>query len=272
MATRQSTMSSAELREIGRSITDHGYAILPGLYDEDAVAAMRAAVEQVHAEAGSPVPYLDGHEWVLEGVERSISGFVIIGLLAHAPQLQSLVMRPELVEVVRGALGEGAYAELIAGHLTDHHRPFFRWHSHVGGQDNTGKGYELVTGPSRFDRVERLAALIYLTEIGPASGQLLLYPRHVRDSYDPPHDLDATRWEGQVAVTGPPGTVVLMEQATYHAVSPSQRATPRSFVGLTFAGAHSTPTAAFDASLYRLDDPHPSLRAMLPPRFAHRNP
>ncbi|HJL16291.1 MAG TPA: phytanoyl-CoA dioxygenase family protein [Sandaracinaceae bacterium LLY-WYZ-13_1] len=241
-----------------------GFAVLPGLYDADRVARLRAALGDVYRDAGEPTPYrAEGVAWPAENVEISATGFVVHKLLGFTPALRHGLLAPDAVAVVRGALGDAMHLEMVGGAVTNHVRPFFRWHMHVGGIDD--ETYRRRGWRPTFARPQRVAMLVYLDEMGPGTGQLLVYPREPSDPIEPPFDVDARAWSGQVAVEGPAGTVVLLEQSTWHAVLPRTREAPlRMFVGFWFAAPWATEAERVDESLRGLGAVDEVLASVLP--------
>ena len=60
-----------------------------------------------------------------------------------------------------------------------HHAPFFQWHTHVGGIDD--ELYRKHGWAPQFDRAQRVVCLLYLNDIEPDGGQVLLWPRRESD-------------------------------------------------------------------------------------------
>jgi len=255
---------SVRTEGLGRQLRDESYAVCPGLYGAEEVALLREELARVHREAGSPVPYGEGVTWLSENVELSSTGFVVHKLLGRAAGLSRGLLPAEVVAVARSVLGDDMHLEMVAGVVSDHTRPFFEWHMHVGGIDD--ERYRRDGLRPRFERAERVSMLVYLDEMNERSGQLLVLPRKITDPIEAPYDVASKRWEGQLAVSGPPGTAVLMEQSTWHAVLPREDRSPRMFVGFWFAAAHATGAERTDESLLSLASPDDVLRSVLPRR------
>ncbi|MBX3272064.1 MAG: hypothetical protein KF729_17495 [Sandaracinaceae bacterium] len=257
--------ADARVERLARQLRERSFAVWPALYDGEAVARLRAALERVHREAGAPAPYGEGVTWLGPGLELSATGLVIHGLLGRAPSLARGSLPADAVTIVRGALGEGMHLEAVGGVISDHRRRFFEWHMHVGGIDD--EAYRRRGWRPTFDAPQRVAMIVYLDEMRADTGQLLIKPRAPADPLEPPFPISARRWEGQVAVEGPAGTAVWMEQSTWHAVLPRAPSdTLRMFVGFWFAAAHATVAERVDASLGALESPDDVLRAVLPGR------
>lgn len=258
------TASAAHPSDPSRCLCEHGFAVIPGLYAPGEIARIRHVLARVHRELGEPTPYRsDGVKWLADNVEISATGFVVHKLLGLAPELQRGVLEPELVDAARAVLGTDMHLEMVGGVVTNHERPFFEWHMHVGGIDD--ETYRRRGWRPTFDRPQRVAALVYLDEIGPETGQLLVYPREPTDPIEPPYPVSQRHWEGEVAVRGPPGTVVMLEQSTWHAVLPCAVATSlRMFVGFWFAASWATEAERVDESLRSLESPDDVLASVLP--------
>lgn len=255
-------MTSATVEQGIAALRDDCFAVLPGLYPPADVERLRACVSSVYESLGSPVPYGEGSVWPAENVEVSRTGLVLHKLLGFRPELQQGLLHPDAVEVVRGVLGERMHLEFVAALICDEKRPFFPWHMHVGGIDD--ERYRRLGLNPNYRRHERVAMIIYLEEMTPSSGQLLVHPRNITDAVDAPHAIELREWPGQTSVVGPPGTVVLMEQSTWHAVLPRLEATPRIFVGCWFAADYATEAERVDESLLELPLPDDLLSSVLP--------
>ncbi|HJL19315.1 MAG TPA: phytanoyl-CoA dioxygenase family protein [Sandaracinaceae bacterium LLY-WYZ-13_1] len=250
-----------------RQVFERGYLVLEGLYDEAERASLRRTLDELTEAVGEPKMWSKQPERPFDGMEISTTGLVFYELLGWRPDVAPTLLKPEAVSVVREVLGDDAHVELVGGVVTDETRPFYEWHNHIGGIDDEairhGGG-----APARFPSPQRITHIVYLDGLSEDTGPLLVYPRAATDPTAPPHPIAQERWEGAVRVTCPPGSVVLLEQCTWHAAAP--RATPgrRHFVGCHFASADAPPTDLVDASLARLEDPPPLLRGLLRARSA----
>ncbi|MEZ4372603.1 MAG: hypothetical protein R3B07_17385 [Polyangiaceae bacterium] len=245
-----------------RQLQQECFAVLPGLYGAAEVERLKSCVCSVYESLGSPVPYGEGSEWPTENVEVSRTGLVLHKLLNFSPELQQGLLHPDAVEVVRGVLGERMHLEFVAALICDDRRPFFPWHMHVGGIDD--ERYRRLGLTPNYRRHERVAMIIYLEEMSEGSGQLLVHPRDINDATEAPHPTDLREWPGQTRVVGPPGTVVMMEQSTWHAVLPRVQRSPRIFVGCWFAADYATQAERADESLLQLSSPDAVLSSVLP--------
>ena len=253
---------SARVEELAHQLASESYAVWPALYSPAQIEAMRSELARVYREAGAPVPYGEGVRWLGNDVELSSTGFVVHKLLGRAASLQQGLLPPEAIAIVRRVLGDDMQLEMVAGVVSDHTRPFFEWHMHVGGIDD--ERYRREGLRPRFERPERISMLVYLDEMREDSGQLLVLPRRIDDPLEPPYPIASRRWEGQVAVRGPAGTAVLMEQSTWHAVLPRIEPSLRMFVGFWFAAAYATRAERTDETLRDLPAADEVLSSVLP--------
>jgi hypothetical protein len=253
----------SEVAALSRQLVERSFAVMPGRYDLGKVERIRARIEAVHHSLGTPPLWSKQPITLEDGVEICGTGLVIHELLGRAPELSADVLESDVVEVIRGALGVDMQLEFAGAVICDHTRPFFEWHNHVGGIDD-----ELVRRRGLRPAIEpaqRVAMLVYLDEMGPGTGQLLVHPHRLGGAAPPPQPVQRLHWEGQVEVQGPAGTVVLLDQTTWHAVLPrtiDRRL--RCFFGLWFASASAPPSERVDASLVELDVDDPLLRSLLP--------
>jgi ectoine hydroxylase-related dioxygenase (phytanoyl-CoA dioxygenase family) len=148
--------------------------------------------------------------------------------------------------------------------VADSYRPFFAWHTHIGGIDD-GKYRREGVWP-HFDEPQRLMTLLYVNDIEPDNGPLLVYPRRVADPTPPPFDPYLKHWPDEVVLTPRKGSVVMMDQCTWHAVRAKQSAGIRSFIGCYFRSSKAPPTEWEDESLRAIQGGSELLRSVLPGR------
>lgn len=227
-----------------------GYVVLPALYAPDRLTVFRDALESIRAELGDPPLYARTPLRPVPNMEISSTGLVFLELLGWRPELAPLLLHEGALGVVREVLGASARLELVGGVMTDETRPFFEWHNHVGGPDDEAVRLRGASGSSS-PTPSRLSYLVYLEDVTEETGPLLFHPERTSE---PPEPRDRARWCGDVVVTLPAGSVVLIEEHTWHAVP--QRSTPgrRHWVGAYFAAAHLPPPTRRDSSLLHVGD------------------
>ncbi len=252
---------SARLTDAEKYLRD-GYVVLHDLYDAATMATMRDALDELRSRIGNPKMFARDPIRDVPNTEISGTGLVFYELLGWCPELANLLFRPRGVEVVRQILGDDARLELVGAVMTDHTRPFFEWHNHVGGPDDEAVRRGLVPAPPRSRRPERLSYLIYLDDVTPTDGPMLILPGRPADPSSAPEPRDRQRWQGDVAETWRAGSVLLIDETTWHAVP--QRTTPgmRRWVGTYFAAGHVGAAERVDASLASVTEP--LVRAFLP--------
>ncbi|PRQ04996.1 hypothetical protein [Enhygromyxa salina] len=246
-----------------QSLIEHGFAVLPGSYAAAKVARLRGALEQVYLRLHEPPLWSDEPQWLGDDLEVSGTGLVIHKLLKLCPDLHRDMLEDDAVQVLRGALGSDMRLEFAGAVVTNHTRPFFKWHNHVGGIEDE-KFRRLGLRPP-IETPERVAMIVYLDEMGPETGQLLIHPHRVSGASGPPAPVEQPDWDGRYEVVGPPGTVVMLDQTTWHAALPrTVDHELRFFFGLWFASASAPAAERVDESLLSVDTRDPLLRSLLP--------
>lgn len=246
----------------GAELRQRGFVVLDGLYDEAEVAFLRGELEGLWRQSGAHECWAgrDGEGVLGPDLERWVTGLVFKRYLSRRPEMARLLVKAPMVEALAAYLGEPLWIESSTAVVSDRRRPLFRWHSHVGGIDEERfrERGESAVGP----RPERVSSLLYLQPVDESEGQLWVYPRRVSDPTAPPHDPAEPTWPGRVAVRCPAGSVVLMDQATFHMVEPRSAEGLRMFVGAWF-GCPAAPAAErWDDSLDDLEHAPPELRAL----------
>ena len=258
-------LAQGEIEALSRQLIDDSYAIIPGMYGRDKVERIRSALARIYARLDAPPMWSKAPVWIGDNLEVSGTGLVIHKLLSFDPDLHPDMLDPQVVELVRRALGEDMHLEFAGAVITDHTRPFFKWHNHVGGIDD--ERYRRLGLRPPIESLERVAMIVYLDEMGPNTGQLLIHPRRVSGASPPPGDVQTEHWDGELGVVGPPGTVVLIDQTTWHAALPrTVDSDRRYFFGLWFAASCVPKSERVDESLYAIESPDPLLRSLLPTR------
>lgn len=223
--------------DYARAVRDRGYAVLPGLFPEEAISRLDRAVTELVRQASPPVMVAPEGAYVpVRGRAAGVHhvGFGLFRLLDDRPELAGAIFQPALTSVLRALLGDDMELELVAAIVSDETRPFLRWHSHIGGNES---GFDPERdGWPRFSEVQRVNTLVYLNDIDDETGPLLVHPRRVDEPTAPPGDVLA-EWRGQVAVRVPRGSVVILDQATWHAARPKRSPGLRMFVSCCFRAA-----------------------------------
>jgi hypothetical protein len=255
-------LADEDLEAKAQQLVEDSYAVLPGHYEAAKVERIRGALAELYERLDTPPMYSKEPVWLGENLEVSGTGLVLHKLLGFDPSLHRDLLDAEIVEIVRRALGRDMHLEFAGAVITDRTRPFFRWHNHVGGIDD--ERYRRLGLRPAIEEIERVAMLVYLDEMGSDTGQLIIHPQRVSGAARPPGPVDELHWEGQFEVVGPPGTVVMIDQTTWHAALPRTVEGPRFFFGLWFAAASVPKSERVDESLFAIEASDPLLRSVLP--------
>ncbi|PRP97468.1 hypothetical protein ENSA5_33610 [Enhygromyxa salina] len=259
----QPSLQPSQLEALSRQLVERSFAVLPGHYGPAKVGRIRAALERIYHRLDDPPLWSNEPRWLNDDLEVSGTGVVIHKLLSFDPELHRDILEPDVIEIIRGALGPDMHLEFAGAVVTNYTRPFFKWHNHVGGIDD--ERYRRLGLRPAIEKPERVAMIVYLDEMGPETGQLLIHPERVSGAAGPPEPVDKLRWDGQFEVVGPPGTVVMIDQTTWHAALPRTIDHElRFFFGLWFAASCVAKTERVDESLFEIDSPDPLLQSLLP--------
>src|SRR5262245_6929580 len=237
---RNTARHATELSEVG-------FTVLERTHDAAIVEVFREKLQALYRACGAPTPYAERARKLTPEIELSPTGFVIYKLLKLFPELAADLLVPELVEVARRVLGPDMHIELTGAVISDRARPFFGWHSHIGGIDV--EDYRARSVWPRFERAERLIAALYLDDIDETSGQILTFPRRLSDPTEAPFDPLRQSWDGQVRLNFPRGSSLIFEQCNWHAVEPTAQPGLRMFVGFYLTSKSAPPTSEKDESL-----------------------
>ncbi len=254
-------MTSARRAE---ELLERGYTVFEGLYTDEEVSRMREPIARRYEALGSPPTFARPPLEPAPGVEISIVGLIFHKLGAHAPELAPLVLRAEVAEAARAVLGENTFLEYTAAVVNHGERPFFPWHAHMGGVDNA----EFRKGGlfPRYEASDRVTGLIYLDDLTDDVGALLVHPRRISDETRPPHEPTQPHWPGQVELPCRRGTVVLLEQCTWHAARPKRSPGLRAFIAFYLTSARAAPPSWVDDSFRAHAAAAPVLASLLPAR------
>ena len=262
--TRPDATTDAAIADAAAQLRTRGFALLEGVYDAATCALLKDALDGLRAGLGDPPLYAKDPIYPAPKSEISTTGLVFYELFGWRPDLAGRVFDPVGLGAIRAILGEGLHLELVGGVISDEGRPYFEWHTHLGGIDD--ERWRHAHRFPRYARSHRVQYLLYPEAVTEATGPLLVHPRRVGDPTEPPHPIDQTRWPGDVKLTFPAGSVLLLEQCVWHAVLPRQAPGLRYFVGGYFASAEAPPTELVDESLQTLQTDDPLLSSVLPGR------
>jgi hypothetical protein len=247
-----------------REILERGYTVFERAYTEEEVAFFRDRLVASWTRLGRPSLSASPPGHPAEDVEIGPAGMVLLKLTRHYPETAARLYKPYIIDTLRAVLGEDMYLELPAGALSDGRRPFFDWHTHIDGVDDAY--YENKRPFPTFERAQRVTHILYLDDLTEDNGQLLVYPRRITDPTRPPFDPRSQHWEGQVAISCPRGSVVVVEQCTWHAAHRKRSPGERAFVGSYFASKGSRTTPLADPSLADWNGDDELFRSVLPRR------
>ena len=230
--------ANATVNEPAQHLLDHGYFVLEQAWTPAEVDEMRALIlDRFEEQDPKPENLWSTTDYEISpAVQVVYTGIVFYKLLEERPRLAELLLKPAMVDALRGVLGERMTLEIVGGLVTDETRPFFSWHTHIGGYDH-GELHSTGNWP-HIPTADRITTLLYLDDIDDEGGVLLVYPRKVGDPTNPAADPGEEPWPGQVEVRVPRGSVVAMEQCTWHTARPMTRKGLRVFLGCQFRAGH----------------------------------
>jgi hypothetical protein len=228
-------------------IRDRGFAVFEGAFSAEEVSFLRDSVERRYDTLGRPRTFAQPPLEPASDVEIAVVGLVFYKLGVQCPEVATRLFKPEVIEAVRGLLGNDMHLEFTSAVVCNGDRPMFPWHMHVGGVDN--EIYRKQKLFPSFERSERVTMLIYLDDLTPEAGTLLIHPRRITDPTAPPYDPALENWEGQIELACTRGTVVLTEQCTWHAARAKRSKGLRSFIACYFTSSFAPKTSYLDDSL-----------------------
>lgn len=245
-----------------QDILERGFTVFERAYDAAWVDGVRREILADYDTLGRPPLWARESEQLAEDVIVCMAGLTVHGLLPRLPERGDTLLSPHMVETFRRVLGHDMHIEVAGWVISDKRRPFFDWHIHADGQDDS---YHLKRGFwPKIERAQRLMALLYLDDLHVDHGPLLVHPHRVGDPLDPPYDTGLQTWDGQVVLDVPRGTLVVVEQCTWHAVRQQLDDEPRIWICCTFASADAPRCGWFDARLARHQTENALLRSVLP--------
>jgi len=243
-------------------LRERGFTVFEGFYEDAELDALSSTMARLYAAAGSPDCYSRQTQRLAPEIELSTTGLVFYKFIKHCPEHAELLVRPDFAAVIRAYVGDDVELELTGAVIADAHRPFFAWHTHIGGIDDGV--YRRAGIWPEIPEPRRLMTLLYVDDIDEDNGPLLVHPRRVGDPTPPPHDPYALDWPDEVVLTVPRGTIVVMDECTWHAVRPKRSAGIRSFVGCYYKSPKAPPTEWVDETLRGFPGGGPLFQSLLP--------
>lgn len=223
-----------------------GWATVPDVLQPSAVTALLEGVRGCWEARGKPALFSQEDVIIDNACRVSPVGMSLFGAAVHLPEMTAILRNPALLELLQTALGTDLEIELSAAILTDSTRPFFFWHNHVGGID--GEDYR-DRDDLTFAQIERVAITTYLTPLDDDHGVMLLAPRALGEPIAPPRAPGRAHWPEEVMQRCDAGTTVVIDQATWHAVTPMAVQGQRAFVSYFVRRAGLPPSRRRDASV-----------------------
>lgn len=233
-------MNDPSLQNRASELLERGFTIFERLHDDDFVERGRVALERRYEALGRPPCFASSPIPMGPDVERSQTGLVLHNTLVHHPEFEPVIAPPAVVPLLRLLLGEAMTLELSSVVIADESRSFFTWHNHVGGPDDWK--YRRAGVFPTFERSQRLMTLTYFDDLNDDNGPLLAYPRRISDPTAAPYHEEREDWPGLHEFRIPRGSVVVMEQCTWHAVRRKRTPGLRRLVGAWFRSPEAPPT------------------------------
>ena len=243
-----------------------GYTIFADAYDDDEVAFFRQAIVELYEGVGSPRCYSKDVVVLAPAVHVAQTGLILAKLVERRPDFAPRLLKPLVVDSIRAVLGADMYLELTASVIADDTRVFFAWHTHIGGQDD--RAFRASGVWPEVPRARRIGALLYLDDLTDENGPLLIYPRATGSPTRPPHDLEKVHWDGEVVARVRRGSVVAMDECTWHAALEKTSPGLRILVGCNFVAADAPRAPLIEQSLASHPDAGELLRSVAPPASA----
>jgi Phytanoyl-CoA dioxygenase (PhyH) len=250
------------VNEHARQIVERGYTVFERAYDPAWVDEIRTEIEEIYRELGSPEPYAKEPRRIAPDAELCVAGLAVHHLVARRPRFAESLFRPEIISAIRAAIGEDAELEVAGCVISDAARPFFGWHTHAGTENDDA--YRHTGNWPHFERAERVMTLLYLDDLAPDNAPVLVYPRRAGEPVAPPQDPELEEWEGQVEIACPKGSLLALEQCTWHAVRHKTSPGLRIYVCCTLASPRAGRAVWRDDSLTDLSAGGELFQSLLP--------
>jgi hypothetical protein len=247
-----------------RELLEQGFTVFERLWTDAEVDTLRELIiGRFREETQLPEQLWSKKDYRLnDSIAVVYTGIVIYSMVRDRPEIVENLLKPEMLAGLRGVLGEGMVLENVGAVVTDDSRPFFAWHTHIGGYDD-GDIQSRGAWPV-VKTADRITTLLYLDDIDDEGGVLLVYPRKLGDPTAPPEDQNIEPWPGQVELRVPRGTMVAMEQCTWHTARPMRRKGLRVFLGCNFRAGHLPAPDWVDDSLQAAKHRDPLFASVLP--------
>lgn len=278
-----------------QSLEENGYFFLPSFLDDQQLETLRGALVGIWEANGKPELAVTDDVEVGDGLVVSAPGLVVMGIMARKPELSALVTDSRLLETIEGVFGEPGVLEIAVGILAAGDREFFGWEYYFGGVDfEKYKDAESVEAP---DRLNRIVCMFFGESVEGDEGELRVQPRKVGEAVTVPTkyhgplpeapvpeadipdeereeeeeggeatETAAAEPEGAdsaVALAGPAGSVVLMDEATWYAEAARSGAKPRPVLAIAYRRASAPSPEGSDPSLAEAAKSAPELAKIL---------
>ena len=208
--------------KLAQKVFDQGYCVLEGFFCQKSREKIISILHQVWLNANRPS--LGGP-----------FGYVLHPALKFAPELAPFYAQAEIIDLLAEILQDDVRLAHSGAILSDESRSFCDWHCHLNGK-NFNQWYPRTT----INRgIDRLLCNVYLHGSTAQTGELLVYPRKVTDSWQMPFDNLLTEWEGQSVVNCPPGSAVIFDTALFHAARRPTQVGPRYIWGGHYQGKNN---------------------------------
>jgi hypothetical protein len=229
-----------------------GYRVLEAVLEPAAIGRVRRRLDELVDHLGAP-PIFARATRALAGHEDALvtpTGLALTRPLAFAPDLAADIvetpLRGGVGALCRAQLGALVRVEAIGATVSDATRPFFPWHTHIDGLDE-GERIRAGSWPA-VTRVERLLTLLYLQPLDDQEGALLVRPRAIAEPTGPHGGIHDAAWPGSVTLRAPAGSLVVLDQCTWHAAHATRSARRRMVIASSFAREDTRPAPWVDPS------------------------
>ncbi|MEZ4335590.1 MAG: hypothetical protein R3B82_03090 [Sandaracinaceae bacterium] len=233
--------------EAAAALRAEGWALLPPSHSQDDLRCFTERLDALREAHGVTALHRPEPAWVAETVEVAGPGLAFYQLLGLAPELAPRLFTDAVLAAASAALGEAMHLELVGAVMSDEARSFTEWETHLGGIDD--ERWRREGKRPRKPRIERLVAFLFLEPMTDETGPWRVIPRRVGDPVEPRGPLRQPDWPGAVTLSSPAGAVLLLDESTWHSVTPRRTPGVRRFVGAYFARDDVAPTVGVDATL-----------------------